>query len=151
MRSALPLGASNDMNSLHILVVEDEPILRNDIATYLRDCGCAIYEAATAEEAILMCSTVSFRLHVLFTDIHLNGAAVGLEVADVFRAARPAIGVLYTSGNPLNRARCLPGSRFLPKPYNKGEVLKACRDMHRGRISSESRMLGPIGFRSLGV
>jgi hypothetical protein len=28
MRSALPLGASNDMNSLHILVVEDEPILR---------------------------------------------------------------------------------------------------------------------------
>lgn len=140
----------NIMNSLHILVVEDEPILRDDIATYLRDCGCAIYEAATAEEAILMCSTVSLRLHVLFTDIHLNGAAVGLEVADVFRAARPAIGLLYTSGNPLNRARCLPGSRFLPKPKDKAEVLKTCRDMHRGRISSEGCMLGLIGFRSWG-
>ena len=108
------LAATNDRNSLHILVVEDEPILRADIATYLRDCGCAIYEA-------------------------------------VLRAARPAIGVLYTSGNPLNRTRCVLGSGFLPKPYNKGEVLKACRDMHRGRISSESCMLGPIGFRSLGI
>ena len=89
------LAATNDRNSLHILVVEDEPILRADIATYLRDCGCAIYEA-------------------------------------VLRAARPAIGVLYTSGNPLNRTRCVLGSGFLPKPYNKGEILKVCRDMHPG-------------------
>ena len=110
-----------DRNSLHILVVEDEPILRADIATYLRDCGCAIYEAATAEEAILMCSTVSFRLHVLFTDIHLNGAAVGLEVADVFRAARPAIGVLYTSGNPLNRARCPPAVDSFRSPTTRAK------------------------------
>jgi two-component system, response regulator PdtaR len=114
-------AATNDRNSLHILVVEDEPILRADIATYLRDCGCAIYEAATAEEAILMCSTVSLQLHVLFTDIYLNGAAVGLEVADVFRAARPAIGVLYTSGNPLNRARCPPAVDSFRSPTTRAK------------------------------
>jgi hypothetical protein len=68
-----------------------------------------------------MCSTVSFRLHVLFTDIHLNGAAVGLEVADVFRAARPSIGVLYTSGNPLNRARCPPAVDSFRSPTTRAK------------------------------
>jgi CheY-like chemotaxis protein len=37
------------MNSLHILVVEDEPILREDVATYLRDYGCTVHEADSAE------------------------------------------------------------------------------------------------------
>jgi CheY-like chemotaxis protein len=117
------------MNSLHVLVVEDEFMLREDIAAYLRDCGCAVYEVAAAEEAIVMCKTVSLRLDVLFTDIHLNGAAEGWEVAKVFRAERPAIGVLYASGNSLDRSRCVPGSRFLTKPYDRAEVLKACRGM----------------------
>ena len=102
-------------------------MLREYIAAYLRDCGCAVYEAATAEEAIVMCRTVSLNLHVLFTDINLNGAAEGWEIAEVFRAARPTIGVLYASGNSLDRSRSVPGSRFLSKPYNKAEVLKACR------------------------
>ena len=120
------------MKPLHVLVVEDEFLLREDIAAYLRDCGCAVYEAATAEEAIVMCRTVGLRLHVLFTDINLNGAAEGWEVAEVFRAARPAIGVLYASGNSLDRSRSVPRSRFLTKPYDKAEVLKACRGMQGG-------------------
>jgi CheY-like chemotaxis protein len=115
------------MKPLHVLVVEDEFMLREDIAAYLRDCGCAVYEAATAE--------LGLRLHVLFTDINLNGAAEGWEVAEVFRAACPTIGVLYTSGNPLDRSRRVSGSGFLRKPYDKVEVLKAGRDM-RGSISS---------------
>jgi CheY-like chemotaxis protein len=100
------------------------------IATYLRDRGCAVYEAATAEEAIVMCRTASLRLHVLFTDIHLNGTTEGWEVAEVFRTARPAIGVLYASGHSLDRSRCVLGSRFLMKPYDEAEVLKTCRGMH---------------------
>src|ERR1700758_1609866 len=99
------------MKPLHVLVVEDEFLLREDIAAYLRDCGCAVYEAATAEEAIVMCRTVGLRLHVLFTDINLNGAAEGWQVAEAFRAARPTIGVLYTSGNAFDRSRSVPRSR----------------------------------------
>jgi CheY-like chemotaxis protein len=112
------------MKPLHVLVVEDEFMLREDIAAYLRDCGCAVYEAATAEEAIVMCRTVGLRLHVLFTDINLNGAAEGWEVAEVFRAACPTIGVLYTSGNSFDRSP-VPRSRFFTKPYDKAEVLKS--------------------------
>jgi CheY-like chemotaxis protein len=120
------------MKPLHVLVVEDEFILREDIAAYLRDCGCAVYEAASAEEAIVICRTVGLRLHVLFTDINLNGAAEGWELAEVFRAASPAIGVLYTSGNSFDRSRSVPRGRFFTKPYDKAEVLKACRGMQSG-------------------
>jgi CheY-like chemotaxis protein len=120
------------MKPLHVLVVEDEFMLREDIAAYLRDSGCAVYEAATAEEAIVMCRTVGLRLHVLFTDINLNGAAEGWEVAEVFRAACPTIGVLYASGNSLAQSRRVPRSRFFTKPYDKTEVLKACRGMQGG-------------------
>jgi CheY-like chemotaxis protein len=125
----LALAAANDTKPLHVLVVEDEFMLREDIAAYLRDCGCAVYEAATAEEAVVMCRTVGLRLHVLFTDINLNGAAEGWQVAEAFRTACPTIGVLYTSGNSLDRSRCVPGSGFLTKPYDRAEVLKACRGM----------------------
>jgi hypothetical protein len=97
-----------------------------------------------------MCSTVSFRLHVLFTDIHLNGRLWDWRWRTFSALHALRLAAVYL-GKSAQSSPLPPGSRFLPKPYNKGEVLKACRDMHRGRISSESCMLGPIGYRSLGV
>jgi hypothetical protein len=38
-------------------------------------------------------------IDVLFTDVNLGGSASGWDVAECFRAARPDVPVVYTSGN----------------------------------------------------
>jgi len=111
----LALAAASDTNSLYILIVEDEPILREDIATYLRDCGCTVHEADSAEQALAMCRA-GLRVDVLFTDINLNGIAEGWMLAKLFRTARRAVGVVYASGNSIDRSGCVPGSVFFMKP-----------------------------------
>jgi CheY-like chemotaxis protein len=124
----LALAAASDTNSLYILIVEDEPILREDIATYLRDCGCTVHEADSAEQALAMCRA-GLRVDVLFTDINLNGIAEGWMLAKLFRTARPAVGVVYASGNSIDRSECVPGSVFFMKPYLRFNILAACRDL----------------------
>jgi CheY-like chemotaxis protein len=109
-----------------VLVVEDDVLVRDDIASYLRDQGCAVVEAATGERAIALCGS-GMAVDVLFTDINLGGAATGWEVAEAFRAARPELPVVYASSNRVDRARCVPDSVFLSKPYRLGDVLSACR------------------------
>ena len=114
----------------HVLIVEDEPILLESMTSFLRDGGCAVYEAETAEQAIAMCNA-GVALHVLFTDINLNGITDGWEIAKIFRAARPAIGIVYASGNSVDQSRCVPDSLFFTKPYARPEILEACRRLQQ--------------------
>jgi CheY-like chemotaxis protein len=126
----LVVSVANGNEGLHVLVVEDEAILREDITHYLRHCGCTVHQADTAEGAVAMCRA-GLRVDVLFTDINLNGTADGWELARHLRAARPKIGVVYTSGNSVNDSACVPGSLFFQKPYTSSEILAACRDLHK--------------------
>jgi CheY-like chemotaxis protein len=108
------------------MVVEDDVLVRDDIASYLRDAGCTVVEAATGEWAIALCRS-GLAVDVVFTDINLSGTVSGWEVAEAFRAARTDIPVVYASGNGVDRARCVPDSVFLSKPYRPRDVLSACR------------------------
>jgi CheY-like chemotaxis protein len=110
--------------------VEDEFLLRQHITQYLEDRGCLVLEAATAEQAISMCRSGT-PVDVLFTDINLNGGGSGWEVAEAFRAARPGIVVVYTSGNSIDRSRGVPDGVFFSKPYEVSDILDACRSVPR--------------------
>ena len=85
-------------------------------------------EAGTAEQAMAICMAGT-PVDVLFTDINLNGADRGWEVAEAFRAVRPHIAVLYTSGDFADLSRCVPASRFFSKPYRVSDILDACRSL----------------------
>jgi CheY-like chemotaxis protein len=112
--------------ALVILVVEDEFLVRQAIAEHLREAGCVVLEAGTGEQALAICESRT-AVDVLFTDVHLNGAASGWEVAEKFRAARNDIPVVYASGNRHDHARCVPDSVWVDKPYRPGEILRTCR------------------------
>jgi CheY-like chemotaxis protein len=127
---ALALPAAKLVNRLHILVVEDEAILRDDITSYLRDCGCVVHEADSAEQAVAM-GRAGLRVDVLFTDINLNGTAEGWGVAQAFRIARPAVGVVYTSGSCVDQSPRVAGSLFFRKPYVRSEILATCRHVQK--------------------
>jgi CheY-like chemotaxis protein len=109
-----------------VLVVEDENLLRFDIASYLEDAGFVVIEASTGEAAISLCHSGT-AVDMVITDINLGGSASGWDVAESFRTVLPNMPVLYTSGNTIDRSRCVFGSAVLAKPYRNSDVLKACQ------------------------
>ena len=113
-----------------VLVVEDEWLVRDDIATTLRGAGWHVLEAGTAEGAMEVLAQSS-RVDILFTDIKLGGPISGWDVAEAGRASKPEMAVLYTSGNSSDRSRSVTGSRFVDKPYNVADVLRACQAFGR--------------------
>ena len=116
----------DDSAAMTILVVEDEFFVREDIASYLRDAGWVVIEAESGHQAVAMCRP-DMPVDVLFTDIQLNDTINGWEVAEAFRAERGNILVIYTSGNPIEPARCVAGSLYFNKPYRPADILTACQ------------------------
>jgi len=108
-----------------VLVVEDEWLVRAEIASALHDAGWEVLEAGSAEAAIAQVGG-GHRVGVIFTDIQLQGRQNGWDVAEAFRVAFPETAVIYTSGNAPDRSRSVEGSRFFDKPYSVSEVLEAC-------------------------
>jgi CheY-like chemotaxis protein len=109
-----------------ILVVEDEFFVRQAIASHFRDAGWIVVEAESGHRAIAICRS-DMPVDVLFTDIQLNDAVDGWEVAETFRAARGNILVIYTSGNRIEPTRCVAGSLYFNKPYQPADILTACQ------------------------
>ena len=109
-----------------VLVVEDEWLVRDVIATDLRDAGWTVLEASTGESAL---GIIEHNPHidVLFTDIQLAGQLSGWDVAEAFRAAKPKMPVIYASGNTSDWSRAVDNSQVFGKPYRAPDILQACR------------------------
>jgi CheY-like chemotaxis protein len=73
-----------------VLVVDDEVLVRLDVADQLRDVGYEVLEASNADQAIeILNITPSIRL--LFTDIDMPGSMDGLKLAAAVEiAGRPS-------------------------------------------------------------
>ena len=113
-----------------ILVVEDDPLVRNYVATQLNSLGYTTLTAANATEALEYIDGVkSFDL--LFTDVIMPGSINGRQLADEAKRRRPGLKVLYTSGYTENaivhHGRLDPGVMLLPKPYRKADLARMVR------------------------
>ncbi|HWW64194.1 MAG TPA: response regulator [Sphingomonadaceae bacterium] len=104
------------------MIVEDEWLVRLEIADTLEEAGWDIVEAASGEEALEMLPTLN-HLDLLVTDIRLLGPFTGWDVAEAVRAARPAVGVIYASANPALETRQVDGSIFLGKPSRMADLV----------------------------
>ena len=122
------MSPANNTRPPVILVVEDELLIRRNIVESMRDAGYVVFETESGEEAIAFCKS-GMSIDVVFTDINLAGAANGWDVVETFRANRPKVPVLCTSGKPVNPARLIPGSMFVAKPYQVDDVMDACREL----------------------
>jgi CheY-like chemotaxis protein len=98
-----------------VLLVEDEWLIRMEIAEAFENAGWTVLEAGSGEEATTL-SAGGLDPALLVTDIRLGGPVTGWDVAEHWRAILPQIGVIYASANPANEARQVPGSVFLSKP-----------------------------------
>lgn len=84
---------------LRVLLVEDEVLVRMDVADALRADGWHVVEAGTVADALATLEAGSFDL--VLTDVHMPGGSSGLELARIVAQNRPEIKVVVMSGHHL--------------------------------------------------
>jgi DNA-binding response OmpR family regulator len=113
-----------------LLVVDDEPLVRDVETQILRLQGYTVLEAENATEAMRLAAATK-TIHLLVTDFWMPDID-GLELARRFRAVHPKTPVLMVSGSlPLihDRADDLEHFALLPKPFHFGELLHKVRTL----------------------
>jgi signal transduction histidine kinase len=113
-----------------ILVVEDEPAVREHSVNSLLDLGYRVLSAGDGHAALRLLARVA-EIQVLFTDIGLPGGMTGRQLVDVARARRPDLKVVYTTGYARNAMRhggvLDPDTELLPKPFSFGALATKIR------------------------
>lgn len=108
--------------STTILVVEDDGLIRMDLADTLADQGFAILEAGNADEAIEILEQTPL-IHALVTDIDMPGSMNGLELARHVAEIRPDCAIAVISGRYSPSQGAFPAkARFLSKPVTEEVV-----------------------------
>ena len=104
-----------------ILVVEDEPAVREHSVASLRELGYRVLAASDGHAAMRVLARET-EIAVLFTDVGLPGGMTGRQLAEAARMLRPELKVVYTTGyarNAIVHGGVLdPGTELLPKPFS---------------------------------
>jgi PAS domain S-box-containing protein len=85
-----------DGEGQHILVVEDEAVVRQTLVTMLVDAGYRVHQAVDGPSGLAALET-SMHVDLLITDVGLPGMN-GRQMADAARAKRPELKVLFMTG-----------------------------------------------------
>jgi PAS domain S-box-containing protein len=120
----LPKGAE------HILLVEDDNLLREHATQQLVSLGYRVSAAANGPQALAMFDTIG-DFDLLFTDVVMPGGMNGRQLADHMRLLKPKLRVLFSSGYTENaivhHGRLDLGVDLLNKPYRKRELASKVR------------------------
>ncbi|MGY3492165.1 signal transduction histidine kinase/CheY-like chemotaxis protein [Bradyrhizobium sp. USDA 4502] len=115
-----------------ILVVEDDPLVRNYVSAQLEQLGYHTMVTANGPEALAAVDK-GFVCDVLFTDVIMSGGMNGRQVADAVIAKLPSVRVLFTSGYTedaiIHHGRLDPDVTLLPKPYRKSDLARMIRQV----------------------
>jgi CheY-like chemotaxis protein len=102
-----------------ILVVDDDPDVRDYAISVLEDFGYRVLSAADGEAALSLLENDG-AIDVLFTDVVMPGIN-GFEVARRAVARSPRLKVLFASGYATDLT---PAGRLLKKPYRPQQLTR---------------------------
>jgi CheY-like chemotaxis protein len=105
-----------------ILIVEDESLLRMELAMALEDIGWTVLEADSGESALSLLAQRP-ALAALITDIRLGGEVSGWDVAEIARTHNSVLPVIYVSANKPDASRQVGQSSFFAKPLELAKLL----------------------------
>jgi CheY-like chemotaxis protein len=111
-----------------VLLVEDEPMVREVSAAALERLGYRVMQAGDGHAALRRAREHEGRLDLLLTDVVMPGMG-GRELAETLLAERPLMAVLYASGytaETLPDPHLRPGAgQLLRKPYRLADLRAA--------------------------
>jgi PAS domain S-box-containing protein len=118
-----------------VLVVEDEPRLRELARDILRRSGYAVVTAGGEDQAVAEVRAAGGRVDLLLTDVVMPGAS-GRQVAERVRAEAPGARVLYMSGHTdaavLRHGLEQGAVHFLQKPFTPAALARKVREVLDG-------------------
>ncbi|MEW6377711.1 MAG: PAS domain S-box protein [Thermodesulfobacteriota bacterium] len=116
-----------------VLLVEDEPSVRELAARVLRQQGYTVLEATNGNEAMCIArGHMKEKIHLLLSDVVMPQMG-GKELVKQFKSLHPEIKVLFISGYTdiaiTHNSGFKPGATFLQKPFSPTELVKKVRNV----------------------
>jgi two-component system cell cycle sensor histidine kinase/response regulator CckA len=123
-------NAPGSSSARTILVVDDDPVVRNVVARGLERMGYAVCEAESGESALELLAHRTPMVDLVLTDImmpHLSG----LDLARIAAERWPKLRLVFMSGGivpgPKERPSDVPAIRCLLKPFTSQQLAEWVR------------------------
>ena len=132
----------------HVLVVEDDPMLRRFVVALVQRLGYRASEADSGDLALRVLRETA-DIDLLFTDVVMPGCMGGKDLAEQALQEFPGLLVLFTSGYSENaishNGRLDDGVQFLAKPY---QIRELGEKLHSIFAARQGRRDGPKHLRA---
>ena len=132
---AEPVRRAASAGAETVLLVEDEPALRDLIKYALTGNGFTVLDVPGPADALALSRRHNGSLHLLLTDVIMPGMD-GPALAKQVQEERPDIKILYMSGYATNFIMhdgvVDPGTNFLEKPFHPRTLLSKVREVLDG-------------------
>jgi PAS domain S-box-containing protein len=124
-----------------VLVVEDDPMVRDFVMQQLQQLGYRTRLAGNGREALAALDDGA-EIDLLLTDVILPGGLTGKQVADAAQRRRPDLKVLFMSGYTENaivhHGRLDPDVLLLSKPFRASDLARMVRRAIAGNLPSDA-------------
>lgn len=114
---------------MNILLVDDESTIRKMMRLMLQSRGFQVFESENGAGALALARERA--IDILVTDVVMQDMD-GWTLARSLVERRPDLPVLFVSGYPTefeSAGRQFPRSAFLPKPFQKADLIKTITDL----------------------
>jgi PAS domain S-box-containing protein len=112
-----------------VLVVEDDPAVRQVAVSTLKSLGFDVQEAETGDEAANLLKQVD-HVRLVLSDVRMPGELTGIDLARLVKQEWPSVQVLLTTGY-VDGADTLEGIELLYKPYRATDLAERIQTLLR--------------------
>src|SRR5437762_10131901 len=138
---ASPVPTVSAPEALRVLVVDDNASLLRFLVSAFSANGCAVSQAAAAEQALSLITEQAYDLVV--SDIKMPGLS-GLDLLRAVKGKQPGTPVVLITGNPSVNSAVF-GLRhgaydYLPKPFSITEVRDLITRLRRDRADGNGNV-----------
>jgi signal transduction histidine kinase/HAMP domain-containing protein/ActR/RegA family two-component response regulator len=131
-----------------ILIVEDEPVLREMARDILSEYGYHIFEAASGKEALNTWQRKTSEIDLLLTDMVMPEGVSGADLARQLLADHPRLKVIFTSGYTANEVNSQllvkMNARYLQKPYSHADLARTVRECLDKADDDTATVIAPL-------
>jgi DNA-binding NtrC family response regulator len=120
-------GLTTSRGNETILLVEDEPAVRQLFAQALMRAGYRVFEARNGQEAMKVFDQYGDTIDLLLTDVRMPYMG-GTELVKHLRARRNTLKLICVSGYPSSGDDELT-TDFLSKPFSREDLLSKVREV----------------------
>ena len=115
------------------LVVEDDPLLLQDIVDQFHAAGWLAVAASSAETALALIQS-HYEVDVAVIDVRLAGNMDGLELARILRAIGCTAPIVYVSGLPVHAKQMVTSSVYRSKPVAARDMVMISEALRAGDL-----------------